>query len=643
MWQKNIKALEEKNPELANELENLDKNLVNECKQYRLLNARNGSKTIKLIAKNNEFFLHSRYDPEKEAERFTQNIEKDEIDSVVVLGFGLGYHILTLYKVLKEKNIQLFVIEKRIELINEAMKFNDFIELFHSNDFHLITGDKFEKDDIYNNIINKLNNDVFDDLKVLSWKPLIKLDEKYYQKAANQISEVSNTLYKNKMTTMKSGKLWNKHLLQNLNEIIINPGFNYFHDLYKDEPIIIVSAGPSLNKNMHQLIDAKGKAVIIAVSTALKPLLAKNIIPDIVILIDAAEAMIAHFENIDKSKLKEVILAFAPKVQPKIVNEWSGPKMLTPIPSEDQLIRWIEQYTDYKGRIFSGGSVAHSALGLAYFLGGNPIIFIGQDLAFSNESTHVKGSPETEKIEVDRNKHPERDYFYIKNIYGDQVLTRNDYYDYLKWFNRNIKFLLEENTKLKIIDATEGGAKIEGTEIKSLKEVLEQHCQKEIGVRKKFNNKINDYKINCDDKIIQNLEEIIQKIDKINGLSKKGLKFVDKLIDSMISNNKNNFNKYKNELKRLDSEIKSLSDSILFFESEFYDMFSTNLYKMFNRHVSRYDGLDEAILIKLSDFYNRLIKGSNQSSDFLKNNMEEIKRQLKEGERNGSYNTRGGY
>ena len=171
------------------------------------------------------------------------------------------------------------------------------------------------------------------------------------------------------MTTMRAGKLWNNNLLKNLSQVIKNPGFNYFFNYFQNKPIIIVSAGPSLNKNIKVLKEAKDRAVIIAVSTALKALLSENIIPDIVTIIDADEKMIDHFEGIDKARLKEVILAFAPKVQPKIINEWSGPKILIPIPSEDHLLRWLEQYTDYKGRIFAGCSVSHSSFRLAYYLG----------------------------------------------------------------------------------------------------------------------------------------------------------------------------------------------------------------------------------------------------------------------------------
>lgn len=54
--------------------------------------------------------------------------------------------------------------------------------------------------------------------------------------------------------------------------------------LYQTIPLdttgIVVAAGPSLNKNIYELKKAKGKAFIVAVDTAIKPLLKAGIVPD---------------------------------------------------------------------------------------------------------------------------------------------------------------------------------------------------------------------------------------------------------------------------------------------------------------------------------------------------------------------------
>lgn len=56
--------------------------------------------------------------------------------------------------------------------------------------------------------------------------------------------------------------------------------------LPSDVPTIVVSAGPSLNKNIEDLRAAQGKANIIATDTAMKPLLNAGIIPNLFVVVD---------------------------------------------------------------------------------------------------------------------------------------------------------------------------------------------------------------------------------------------------------------------------------------------------------------------------------------------------------------------
>ena len=63
------------------------------------------------------------------------------------------------------------------------------------------------------------------------------------------------------------------------------------HQLPRDCPGILVAAGPSLNKNIQELKKAKGKAFIVAVDTAIKPLLQEGILPDMFAIVDAEKPL----------------------------------------------------------------------------------------------------------------------------------------------------------------------------------------------------------------------------------------------------------------------------------------------------------------------------------------------------------------
>jgi hypothetical protein len=104
----------------------------------------------------------------------------------------------------------------------------------------------------------------------------------------------------------------------------------------------------------------------------------------------------------------------------------------------------------------TGGSVATSAFALAERLEANPIVFIGQDLALTGGQDHAGGyiNPYdadllTARVEAG---------FDVEGYYGGRLRTERQLLTYKTWFESRVKALPE---KL-IINATEGGARIEG-------------------------------------------------------------------------------------------------------------------------------------------------------------------------------------
>ncbi len=77
--------------------------------------------------------------------------------------------------------------------------------------------------------------------------------------------------------------------------------------LPSEVPTIVVSAGPSLNKNIMDLKKAVGKACIIATDTAMKPLLNAGIIPNLFVIIDGLKPGLL-FEHKDLSKVPMVTM-----------------------------------------------------------------------------------------------------------------------------------------------------------------------------------------------------------------------------------------------------------------------------------------------------------------------------------------------
>ena len=192
-----------------------------------------------------------------------------------------------------------------------------------------------------------------------------------------------------------------------------------------DGPAILVSAGPSLNKNVHELKKAKNKAFIVAVDTALKPLIRAGVKPDVFLTIDARKP----FALVDIEGA-ETIPVIAPTCAcAAIIENQKGKKIFY----NDGYGIPFHIYS-MNGKVLpdvsSGGSVACSAFSMLYKMGFQTIILVGQDLAYSDNKSHADGTFQ-EKMPEENTENMIK----VKGNYVDEVPTRRDFRVFLEWFN----------------------------------------------------------------------------------------------------------------------------------------------------------------------------------------------------------------
>ena len=234
----------------------------------------------------------------------------------------------------------------------------------------------------------------------------------------------------------------------------------------EDVPAIIVAAGPSLDKNIDRLKKAKGKAFIIAVDTALRHLIRCGIMPDAMVTLDPNKP----YDYMNNSKIKNIPLFCVLESNHQILEFHKGIKI------------WF-QGGSFLGKLFKqhgkeflpynpGGSVATAAFAICVALKMKRIVFVGQDLAYQGDVTHAGG----EKSHILNENYGVK---MIDGIDGEKVKSRYDWIIYRDWFEESIRTVQNE---IHVIDATEGGALIHGTEIMTLDNVVEKYCVHEINI-----------------------------------------------------------------------------------------------------------------------------------------------------------------
>lgn len=282
-------------------------------------------------------------------------------------------------------------------------------------------------------------------------------------------------------------------------------------------PAIVVAAGPSLDKNIKELKRAVGKSFIIAVDTALKPLAKEGIIPDVTLSIDSHKPL-SLFDNEDT---KDVPIILGLTSNSKIKDVHRGIRIYEGS-QESILDRFIIDFGKDNIVLATGGSVTCDAFSLAQGAGFKTIIFIGLDLAYSGNRAHSRASYGKEQVVNTDNT----DYFDVESIDGGLVKTEANLELYRRWFEH----AADVWTDIKLIDATEGGAKKRGMEIMTLKDAIDRECKRSCGSFRDVINSTNKFFTEDEQNYIKNeLKHFDVYCNEIRSRLNKGIKAYEKL------------------------------------------------------------------------------------------------------------------
>ncbi|EAI2298719.1 DUF115 domain-containing protein, partial [Campylobacter jejuni] len=265
----------------------------------------------------------------------------------------------------------------------------------------------------------------------------------------------------------------------------------------KFDNTIVVSAGPSLAKQLPLLKAYQDKAVIFCADGALSILEKEGIIPDYVTNLDCRDLAVKFFQN--KENLKQSIIALECATHPNVVHSLKAENCMIVLRNKALYQRF--NLNDF-GYIDTGTHVSHFSYTLALALGFKNIIMIGQDLAFDKEgNSHSKGFSYGEQFSGEKTVPTLKTQAYAGK---GEVLTHVAWNDY----RIKLEYLFACNDqKAKFYNATEGGARINFTEELSFKECCEKLLTKE---KPKFELPKSLTK-NRSDKLLVKFKEKIQK------------------------------------------------------------------------------------------------------------------------------------
>ncbi len=433
--------------------------------RYEVQDTPSGAKTL-VYRNGGETRLHSAYDPSREAERAAGAFTPGRANVIVAWGLALGHHLTSLARLFPDR--ALIVLERDREVADLAQKENPALP----KNLTVITSPAEIPD-----ALEEIDMASFRGAAVYRHRPSYLLDPPFYDALGADIQQYFTSRLSDMLTRFEFVGRWIENILGNIHHAFAAAPVRTLFGAFRGYPGIIVSAGPSLRRNVDLLANAREKALVVCVDTAFKIMEKRGVSPHIVMTLDAQRHSVNHFLGVRDTAplLLADLVSF-----PAILRDYRGGRIISTTSKyysdssgtlrreTTPLMDWIERHVPPPGDIQSGGSVATSAFDLLLNLGCDPIVLVGQDLAYTGREIHCSGSHHNEGwiARIDR--------FYnlecinqavirkrrIKRVaaFGGRGEVVSDFvFDlYRGWFSDSAR-----KVPVKVINATEGGARID--------------------------------------------------------------------------------------------------------------------------------------------------------------------------------------
>ena len=481
IFQKNISALASKNPVLAEQLNNYLPNDVPE-----LVN-QNGAYNFKYKG----LFIHNVQNPFGEAKEVFSMATNEPVAIHIIYGLGLGY-LFQVASLNSQGTVILY--EPDLNILKSAFMLVDFSNdilknnVFITNTLENVSEEVYKKSNIANTP------------QLLSLPSARELNKEDFEIFVKKMQEIIGSYTLDLKFTKENFYPSLKMLIQNIPGLMNEIPLTKFKDIYRGKTAVVVSAGPTLDRNIETLKKYRDKYILFTVGTAVKTLYANNIKPDFLCIIETYNAT----RQVEELDLKDVYFITEPYSNPEL-RKYNYKKILSHISANSPINHfWADICGENIEEYWSKGTVSYTALNCARILGCKKIILVGQDLAYIEGQCYSKDSSykdlicqfneEKQKWEITakdfdsfakaisssndeaarREVAKRRLYrlnnslYYVKGINGDMIPTESVYAAFVK----PLEEFAEHFKGIEYINTSLVGAQIDGFKNIALEEAL---------------------------------------------------------------------------------------------------------------------------------------------------------------------------
>lgn len=466
----NIVFLKNKFPKVWNQLQEANLSL----EKVSVFPSKGGELTLAIEKQGRPLMIHSKYSPTEEAEQFVQQLRNiEQYQQVFFYGIGLGYHIEAFTN--RYPGIPITLFEPSVEVLEAFLSRTSLAKLPAPCKSIFVETNAAASETYIREFVERLNEEVL----------LVQLPsyERVFAEPYQRFAEV----FKKSLSQKTAGlhinshfeKRWIYNSVLNLEETLKTP--NIMLDkisVFKDKPVIIVAAGPSLQDELEHLkyIKEQGLAYILSVGTSINALLANGIHPDAACTYDPTPMNQKVFEKLNELGIEDIPLIYGSSVGFEVLKNYKGPKlhMLT---SQDTIAPYFLRAKN--GRPLDGvqdaATISVVTIQLVQKLQCKLAILVGQNLAFRDQMLYTVGAlvlrPEAEVLPSDRVRS-----MFVESVDGVMIESTKDFIA----MKTQIETILARDTDMEVINATRGGAKIAHTTFVPLEEIMRTRLKERV-------------------------------------------------------------------------------------------------------------------------------------------------------------------
>jgi len=416
-----------------------------------------------MSASGDKFLLYDSDDPPQAVRTDLQNFDFKKTRVAIIFGLGLGYQTAALLDAAPPDQV-VFVVEENPALVKLALH---VVDLTRHLAFQRLVFVRPEEESLAE-LGRKMG------WKTFSGSINFLVEEQSRKIFSPGFVDRLERFTRRLQQKNQSRSAWTKAAVQvvdnslaNLPLILLSPSVARLKNVLKGTPAIVVSAGPSLKAGAAKLARAKGRAAVIATAPVLRVLSAYGVKPDLVGVLDYTPA---NYEVLRHVYNEDAPLVFLDQACPALVRDYQG-KLISVLQTQGPLQRWLGPHLTGHAHWSVGGNVGSFCLDLALYLGADPIILVGQDLAFPDLTSHSEGVVGRRTISEQAHSLQQ---VWLESVGGGRVLSDLTLASYLEEFKQTAA-----SAGRTIINTSPHGARIPATIEMELNQALDRYCRQE--------------------------------------------------------------------------------------------------------------------------------------------------------------------